>query len=121
MIALYHAPFYHNTEIYRVYEILEQTLLDMWFSSLAFIYLVLTLLLTHYIGYIMMGSFEGRGNQYILLGQYSALLIAVRREVTTNFPTLGSGFEGQTLSEVGLNCVIHHPTKPHLITWLSAL
>ena len=31
---------------------------------------------SHYIGYIMTGSFKGRGNQYILVGQDWALKTA---------------------------------------------
>ena len=37
------------------------------------IYLCLTLLSMHCIGYITMGSLKGRGNQYKLVGQDSAM------------------------------------------------
>ena len=38
-----------------------------------FIYFGLTLLSSHCIGYIAVGSFKGRGNLYIIVGQDSKL------------------------------------------------
>ena len=44
---------------------------------------------THFIGYIMTGSFKGRENQYIPVVEDSALYTTEHRQATTDFPTEG--------------------------------
>ena len=62
------------------------------FPKLDLIYLGLTRLWTHFIGFITTGSFKGRGNQDILVGLDSALS-GIHKQILTFSHWEGSGFE----------------------------